>query len=193
MSEDLEWASWQDDFRAMAEPPSASDLRCHVVRHGRHLRLLFWSEVALAAAMVVLPAWWLAVAPAAWKWAWAGLLWGFGAMALVWSVINRRGTWRSSDDSLAAQLDLTELRCRRQLRTLVFVPLMVLGEIVAVVIFFERFPPRLPSLAYALLAAATLAIAIGWIVGYKRTRRRLSQVAALRRELAEDADPGAES
>ena len=179
---------WQEDFHAMAEPPAASELRRHAVRHGRLLRLLLWGELVLALAMVAGPLWWLAVAPTPRRWAWAATLWGFLAIALVFAAINRRGAWRPLDRSLAAQLELTELRCRRQRRTLLFAPLLFLGECVAVLVEVAHFAPGSLATAGALLAVAALVTALWWAFLYTRTRQWLAQVAAIRRELAPHAD-----
>lgn len=184
-NERAEWQSWQEDFRAATEPASASALRRHVIRHGRFQRAILWSEIALVAAMVVLPGWWLAVAPAPWKWAWAATLWAFSALALGYGVWNRRGTWEPMDDSLAAQLDLTELRGRRRLRTLALVPLQFLAESAAVLGLFAWFNPQSLAWAAQLLAAGGVVVALWAIPTFVRTRRRLAALAALRRELAE--------
>ena len=134
--------------------------------------------------MVVGPLWWLAVAPAPWKWAWALALWCFGAIAIVFAALNRRGTWGSTDRSLAAQLDLTELRCRRQQRTLRFVPLLFAAESVAALLILWHFAPRTLPVAAALLGALAIVAAAWWVAVYSRTRRRLAQVAAIRSDLA---------
>ena len=181
---DAEWESWQEGFRAMEEPPAAEALRRHVRRHGRLLRLLLCLEIAVAAAAVIGPLAWIAVAPAAWKWVWAATLWGFAAVATVFGVINRRGTWGPADRSLAAQLDLTELRCRRQRRTLLFLLLLLPCEGAAVLGILAWVKPGSMVKAGAVLAAVGLATAIGSAILYRQTRRRLAQVAAIRRDLA---------
>jgi hypothetical protein len=181
---DPEWQSWQEDFRAMAEPPSASELRRRVVRHGRLLRVLFALEVAVGIAMFVGPAVWLAIAPTPRLWAWSLTLWGFEAIAVVFGWINRRGTWTPVDDSLLAQLDLTELRCRRLHRTLVFVPILFAAEIAFVLVFFAVVDASAIPLVWMPLAAASVAVAVWWVVVRGRIRRRLTEVTALRREMA---------
>jgi hypothetical protein len=159
-----------------------------VARHGRLLRLLMWGEIALLLAAVVGPLWWLAVAPAPWKWAWAAALWVFAAIAFVFAVINRRGTWSSADRGLAAQLDLTELRCRRLRRTLRAVPIMFAAESAVTLLIIGHFGRGSVVTAGALLAAIAVPTAIWWAMLDVRTRRRMAQVAAIRRELAERAD-----
>jgi hypothetical protein len=185
---DAEWERWQEDYRAMIEPPSASQLRRHVARQGRLLRLAFWGEIAVAIAVVAVPLASLVIAPAAWKWSWAAAMLGFTAIALTYAAINRRGTWVAVDDSLVAQLDLTELRCRRMRRTLLFVPILLAGEVVAVILLIAYAKPSsLPS-TYVFLGAASLATAAWWVAARAHVRRRLAEVAALRRELVEAAE-----
>ena len=188
---DAEWERWQEDFRAMEEPPEAVALRRHVRRHGRLLRLLLGLEIAVAVASVAGPLAWIAVAPAPWKWVWAAILWGFAAVSILFAVINRRGTWGPADRSLTAQLDLTELRCRRQRRTLRFLLLLVPCEAAAVLAILAWVKPGSMIKAGAVLAGVALATAIGSVILYRQTRRRLAQVAAIRRDLASAADADA--
>jgi hypothetical protein len=185
-NERAEWQAWQEDFHAAAEPASASELRRHVIRHGSFQRAIFWGEIALVAATVVLPGWWLAVAPEPWKWAWAATMWAFAALAMAYGAWNRRGTWEPVDDSLAAQLDLTELRGRRRLRTLALVPLQFLAESAAVLGLFAWFHPQSLPWAAQLLAAGGVVLALWAVPTFVRTRRRLAEVRAMRRELAEE-------
>ena len=192
MTGDAEWERWREDFHAMAEPPGADALRRHVRRHGRLLRLWLCLEIAFGAGVVVGPIAWLAVAPAPWKWVWAATVWGFMVISILFSVINRRGTWGPADRSLAAQLDLTELRCRRQRRTLRFVLLLLPCQMAAVFAILAWVEPRSMARAGMLLAGVALVSAVWWMLVYRRTRRRLAQVAAIRRDLASAADTPAD-
>jgi hypothetical protein len=186
MIEDREWLAWSEDFRELAEPPGATALRRRVERHGRGLRWLFAGELALAAAFCVVPLVWIAVAPAPWKWAWAATLWSFAAVALAFATWNRRGTWEPAGESLASQLELDELRCRRGRRTLLFVPLLLLAEAAAIVALFDvHFPERLAT-AWRVLAGCAVGVA-GWAALFElQIRRRLERLARLRAELARD-------
>jgi hypothetical protein len=185
---DAEWARWQEDFRAMIEPPSASQLRRHVARHGRLLRLAFWGEIAVAIAVVLVPLGSQAIAPAPWKWGWAAALIGFTAIAMTFAAINRRGTWVAVDDSLVTQLELTELRCRRMRRTLLFVPILLAGEVAVVILLIAYADPSSLPGTYVLLGAASLVTAVSWVAARAHVRRRMAEVAALRRELTEAND-----
>jgi hypothetical protein len=85
---------------------------------------------------------------------------------------------------LLAQLDLTELRCRRLHRTLVFVPILFAAEIAFVLVFFAVVDASAIPLVWMPLAAASVAVAVWWVVVRGRIRRRLTEVTALRREMA---------
>lgn len=183
--DDAEWVRWQADFQAMADTPPVRELRRRVVRHGRLLRAWFLAELIVVAVMLAGSAWLLAREPGTWRWAWTISVWGFTAMALAYTIINRRGTWGAgaANLTLAAQLDLAELRCRRQLRTVAFLPAFLAAEVVMVAILLATSPDRNWPIAIGLLVAMLLAIAAGWLALRARTRRQLAQVAAIRREM----------
>jgi hypothetical protein len=189
--DDAEWARWQADYQAMADWPPVRDLRRRVVRHGRLMRVWFLFELVLTAAVLGGSAWRLALAPGAWMWAWTISVWGFTALAVAFAIINRRGTWGAgaADLSLAAQLDLTELRCRRQLRTVAVLPPFLAAEIAVVAILLATSPGRSWPITFASLAGVFLAIAAGWLVLRARTRRRLAQVTAIRAEMESGVTP----
>jgi len=186
MIPDPEWATLQEDFHRLAEPPAAAALRRRVERHDRWLRWLFAGELTLAAVFVGGPLLWLAIAAPPWKWAWAATLWSYTAVALAYAIWNRRGVWTASGDSLAAQLELEARRCRRARRTLLFVPLLMVAEAAAIVALFEAYFPGGLARAWQLLAACGAGVAVWAVLFELQIRGRLARLAALERELAGD-------
>ncbi|HEX9800895.1 MAG TPA: hypothetical protein VGC00_12075 [Thermoanaerobaculia bacterium] len=184
MIDEREWHEWQDDFLALAEPPEAAAVRRRVERHGRGLRWLFAGELALSVAFVGAPLAWLAAAPAPWKWAWAATLWSFTAVALAFALWNRRGTWAPAGESLAAQVEIDALRCRRGRRTLLFVPLLLFAEAAVIVALFDHYFPERLGTAWRVLAGCGFGVAVWAALFELQIRRRLARLARLRDELA---------
>jgi hypothetical protein len=192
---DNEWrdlmADWQTD-EASPAPLSGEvrqRIRQKVRRYGYRMILLTLSEVAGGAAMLA--------------WIWKGSLdqpraigtVGFAgtavlmALALGFSLWNRRGTWAPASESTLTFVELSLKRQRRKLEALRFCPWFLAGELAFLV----------PWSVWALLSRPAepwrWLFAFGWMIGMtalflawsawyrKRTLRETAEWEELRRAL----------
>jgi hypothetical protein len=193
---DRELELWRADWQAEAPPaPDAwAALRRRVVRRSRGLALLAVLEVAWTAWLVG----WLirgalrlgtAVDTA---FLGAASLLAVGVLAFAWW--NRRGVWRPAVESTEAFLELSILRCRRRLRSMRAAWWVLLAEVALLAPWLayrllaradggEAAGPSRWALAYGLLAALTLAVAVACQAVGRYSRRELARLEGLRDDL----------
>jgi hypothetical protein len=174
---DLDWRELQETWRG-------DGLEHRARRHVRDARRAVLLETVFAALSVGFAAVWAVRSGQRWVLVWALTLTVLFAMALAYSIWNRRDAlWPSS----AAPLDFlaqTELRCARRLEMLRFMAQFGGAEVLISLFFFWMTSSlAIGALALALVCAGGLF----WLRGARQAAlRELRQLARLRDELKQD-------
>jgi len=161
-----------------------------------HRRLMRWVlavevliTVASLAASVALLRWHGGItgtAAAVYTWVLLAVVWSF-------AVSNRRGTWRPVAETTRAYLDLSALRCRRQLRTVWLVIVLAAVQFGCVTLWLAARVLQTPSLLTPsralvgwIVGGLMTAIYVGWAVWFRRrTLRERAWLAVVRAEISE--------
>lgn len=187
---DNEWRDLMADWQADEAMPLPDDIRRRVRRYGYRMVLITFCEIALCAALL------------AWVWNSSleqpraiGTVGIAGtvvliAVALAFSLWNRRGIWAPATESTLTFVELSLERQRRNLVALRFGPWFLAGELAFLI----------PWSVWALLARPAelwrWLFAFGWMIGMstfflvfwawykKRTLRETAEWEELRRALA---------
>lgn len=180
-------AEWQS---GLADPPALEQLARRERAHRRRLAVVVVLEVLVTAAAMAgsvalvrgrgdVVAWTAAVA------AWVTLV-----AVLAFAVWNRRGTWRPLARTVEGYLAVSELRCRRKIRTARFVAGFVLAGTAALtgwrVLRLGGFAMADgPEAWWRLALPAVVVLAyLAWAVWYaRRARRELAWLEGLRAAL----------
>ena len=175
---DLDWKELQDTWRG-------GGLEQRARRHRRDEWRAVLLEALFAALSIGFAGFWAARSRQRWVLVWALMLAMLFALALAYSVWNRRDAlWPSS----AAPFDFlsqAETRCTRRLEMLRFMAQFGGAEVV-ISLFLFWMASSLASGALALLLVC--AGGIWWLRrARKRTLRELEEIKKLRRELEQEA------
>ena len=210
-SEGGEWQSWVSAWQESQPSPSRPDPEKELAeqiakvkkssrRFGFGLVILTISEILFCIAAIVFMAYWLSIKPDPWR---AGLFLValvFLAIAMVFSIKNRRGTYRPRNETTQAFIELEWLRTQRQLRTLRFVIPGIAIELITVIALriwhitglpdaAERLPELLRFFGLYTLAILLIFGPAFWL-WYRRIRQKQQELEPLRAAFA-DPDPGA--
>jgi hypothetical protein len=122
-----EWQTWRDAWQDPAEQEEAwpAELAERVAkvkrssrRFGMGLVVLTASELVVSLASLLFVAWYVAQKPTPWRFAMFGLAALLVGAAQIFTLRNRRGTYRPQNHSIRAFVELEWLRTQRQLRTI---------------------------------------------------------------------------
>ena len=141
-----EWQSWvaawqEPQTTATSRPDPEKELAEQIAkvkkssrRFGFGLVILTISEILFCIAAIVFMAYWLSAKPDPWRAALFVVALLFLGIAMVFSIKNRRGTYRPRNETTQAFIELEWLRTQRQLRTLRFVIPGIVLELVVVIV-----------------------------------------------------------
>lgn len=206
-----EWQSWVSAWQepqtsATSRPDPEKELAEQIAkvkkssrRFGFGLVILTISEILFCIAAIVFMAYWLNAKPDPWR---AGLFLVallFLTIAMVFSIKNRRGTYRPRNETTQAFIELEWLRTQRQLRTLRFVIPGIALELVVVFVLriwhvtglpdaAERLPDLLRFFGLYTLAIILIFGPAFWF-WYRKIRQKQQELEPLRAAFA-DPDPG---
>jgi hypothetical protein len=174
-SSESEWESIGKLWRSAPVEVDAAPLRRIVRAHRRRLVLTTVGEAAMVIAAALLSVFVVRDGVAAWEIVWLATLWVFVAVAIVYAIRNRRGTWSTLGDSVADYVALTRLRAARQRQMVRFMCGFFVVEAIAVTAqlwWYDRFT------LFAALLLGTSGVAVGvwcWIV-LRRVKREMEIV-----------------
>lgn len=170
---DDEWGHLTDEWQAPMTPPDLRVIAARVRRRTRWMRALLALEVVLTLAALVLLG---SAARHATTWdAWAviGGLLVFSVATWVFTLVNRRGTWRTVGHTLADYQALETRRHQRFLRATRFVQAMAL-ICIPLLAWLGWYRARTHgSLSMGVLACAgAIAYLLGWATIARLLQRR---------------------
>lgn len=207
-----EWQSW---VSAWQEPPTATprpdperELAAQIEkvkkssrRFGFGLVILTASEIVFCIAALVFMVYWLNVKPDSWRLILFLVALVFMAIAMVFTLKNRRGTYRPRNETTQAFIELEWLRTQRQLRTLRFVIPGIIIEL-AIVLALRLWQvsglpdaaERLPGL-FRFFGLYTLAVALifgpAFWLWHRKILKKRSELEPLRAAFSETEAPPA--
>jgi hypothetical protein len=191
MNPEPELEAWRQAWRTPVQTnrPAAFDVRRAHRRQERRLRLHYLLNMVTAIAFVALVVWVLRT--------------NFSYEAIVWSIVvvlttagatafqiwNWRKLWKTAAYSVTDYANVYEHRCRSTLRMVRFgYGLLALQSAISVPWFTWDFVRHeIPAVRFALAMGLLAALAAGFIVWFRKSRRdalrELAQVAEFRREM----------
>lgn len=188
---DKEWRDLMMDWQSeeAVPPPLPDEIRRKVKRHGYRMLLLTLFEIAGCAALL------------AWIWNESldqpraiGTV-GFAgtavlmAVALAFSLWNRRGVWAPATESTLTFIELSLERQRRKLVALRFCPWFLALELAFLIpwsvwaLLSRPFEPWRWLFAFGWMGGFSLLVLVWWVWYRRRTRRETAEWKALQREL----------
>lgn len=168
-------------------------LRRRVLAQGRRLALATVGEYAVAAVIVCVAAWQLATEHGLDTFVWGFAMLWLTAMALQFSISNRRGQWTPAGETTRDYLDLALERLRRRERSLAFGWMLLVVQLAILLAWYPAtwflWPERTSELIdrtpwLAAWMALVVAAMTGWSAHVRsRCRRERGELERLRADL----------
>lgn len=190
------WETLSSTWRE--EPAPETDLRDVVRARTRRATLRLWASVAVEVAIVTMV---LALTVVTleegltpYRTLLLAAVWATTIAALIFTVRNRRGTWRVSGDSTRDFLALAERRARGKLRTARFALWLLAAQLPVHLLLLGWRVSRWSDPGGLAAELLTLAVVFGsyalWSLWFRRRAlAELSWVTELRDVLAEESEP----
>jgi len=202
MKLDAELEGWRQQWQA--DPATivpgdlrARDLREKVERQSRFMRLLVVADCCVTVGIGGGAIAWAVLAPGTETVLLAAATWIFVAVAWVFGLSNRRGTWHPEGSTTSAFLELSVRRARRRLSAAKFGAGLYVVEIVFCLAWIFHYHSLRSPLALGTFLTSVPVIAVelctivlaGVLVWYCRRRRdELAYLLSLQRQLGEEPE-----
>jgi hypothetical protein len=192
MTSDTELELWRSEWVSDSTGAAPIDLRRMMERQSRRMRVAVVLEVMLTVMMGGGYTAWVVLAPRPGGAILVIGVWLLFALAWIFALINRRGTWQPADADTSTFLELSLRRCQRRLRAANFAAVLYVLDVVFDLSWLFHYQPRGKSLPLGkfLTSGPVVALwlctlgAVAFLIWYKQKKRaELAYLLAFQREL----------
>ena len=188
MNLDAELDLWREQWQSSSQAPLLSDLRKRVARQSRGMRFALAGDILVTVSIGGGAVAWTVLDPRPETVILAGAIWVFIAIAWIFAILNRRGSWSPSAATTSAFVDLSIRRCRANLRTTTFGAALGFCELAFGLawVFHEVSEPLWPfltSIPLIIVWLCTLIFVASLLLYRKKKRADLAYLLTLQREL----------